>query len=71
MEPRSKQTLVVRPETSRWLTKVTQSRYWSTVPMQVRYSVVDECENVENVLDLSNEALERVPAAETALNNET
>jgi hypothetical protein len=53
------------------LAKVMQSRYWSTVSIGVRYSVVDECENVEDVLDLSSEVQEHIRAAEAAFNNET
>ena len=71
MEMRRKQTLVVLPESSRGLAKVMQSRYWSTMPTEVRYSVVDECENVEDVLDLSSEAQQHIRATEAALKNET
>jgi hypothetical protein len=71
MEPRRKQTLVVRPETSRWLAVVMQSRYWLTVPTEVKYSVVDECGHAEDVSDLSDEAWQHIRAAEAALKHET
>ena len=60
-------SLVVQPETSRWLAHVFFSPYWGEQDLEVKLNIIREAENITDPLDFSDVAWKHIRAAEKRL----